>query len=72
MTLRQKVAAGALLVAAYLPIWVVVAALALWAIWNLFWMGRHRRNPRVGGRGRPGRNRRPVGEQAVLTTGRVK
>ena len=38
MTLRQKVAAGALLVATYLPIWVVVAALALWAIWNLFWM----------------------------------
>ena len=38
MTLRQKVAVGALLVAAYLPIWVVVAALALWAIWHLFWM----------------------------------
>ena len=38
MTLRQKVAAGALLVAAYLPIWAAAAILALWAIWNLFWM----------------------------------
>ena len=38
MTLRQKVAAGALLAAAYLPVWAAVALLALWAIWNLFWM----------------------------------
>ena len=38
MTPRQRLAAGALLVAAYLPLWVPAAALALWAIWHLFWM----------------------------------
>ena len=38
MTWRQKVAASALLAAAYLPVWVAASILALWAIWHLFWM----------------------------------
>ena len=38
MTHRQRVAAFALLAAAYLPVWATAAMLAWWAIWHLFWM----------------------------------